>query len=295
MAWLHPSGVAFNGSTYSYVGIQTIAMRRMTSFFGGALSTAQVLALLFVSFAGAQDVQPASSKVEGCPLSLNQVLGRLEEHNARRAAELQQFDAKRIYRMQYHGVFRERDAEMVVRVRFIAPNSKQFTIVSQSGSKFVIDHVFKKLLEAEQEATTGDHRKQSALSRENYNFALVGYENTPAGAQYVLSVQPKSNNKYLYRGKIWVDAKDFAVARIQGEPSRNPSMWITKTDFAHEYAKVDGFWLPSQNYTETSVRFGGKSKLSIEYQDYRVIKAPPLHIIETAHRDQVVLPVPTSD
>ena len=47
--------------------------------------------------------------------------------------------------MQYHGLFKDRDAEMIVKVHFSAPDSKQFTIVSENGSKFVIDHVFKKL------------------------------------------------------------------------------------------------------------------------------------------------------
>jgi len=110
----------------------------------------------------------------------------------------------------------------------------------------------------------------------------------------VLALQPKSNNKYLYRGKIWVDAKEFAVVRIEGEPNRNPSMWITKTDFAHQYTKVDGFWLPAQNYTETSIRFGGKSKLSIEYDDYKVVKSAALHITETARIKRPALPVSAS-
>ena len=110
----------------------------------------------------------------------------------------------------------------------------------------------------------------------------------------MLSLQPKGNSKYLYRGKIWVDAKDFAVVRIEGQPNRNPSMWITRTDFAHEYRKVDGFWLPAKNHTETSVRFGGKSTLSIEYQDYKVVKASSPHITETA-RSRFLLPAPAHD
>lgn len=271
-------------------------MRRVNRFLTGALSAASLpLALYFVSLAGAQEVRPASANGEGSKLSLNQVLNKLEEHNAKRAAELQQFDGKRIYRMQYHGFFKDRDAEMVVKVHFTAPDSKEFTIVSETGSKFVIDHVFKKLLEAEQRATSGNKRHETELCRENYDFSLAGYELTPEGPQYVLSLQPKGNNKYLYRGKIWVDAKDFAVARIEGEPNRNPSMWITKTDFAHQYRKVDGFWLPAQNNTETSVRFGGKSSLSIEYQDYKVVKAPPLHITETARSNRFLLLAPAND
>jgi outer membrane lipoprotein-sorting protein len=281
------------GSTGASVGIQTNDMRRVSGFFPAASSAAPLLlALCFVSAAGAQEPRTASANSQGPKLNLEQVLTRLEEHNAQRAAELEQFDSKRVYRMQYHGLFKERDAEMVVKVHFNAPNTKEFTIISQSGSKFVIDHVFKKLLDAEQEA--GHNRRECALSRENYRFSLEGYELTPQGPQYVLTLQPKSNNKFLYRGKIWVDAKDFAVARIEGEPNRNPSMWITKTDFAHQYTKVDDFWLPAKNETETSVRFGGKSRLSIEYQDYKITKASPLHITETARINRLAMPVSAS-
>jgi len=61
----------------------------------------------------------------------------------------------------------------------------------------------------------------AASLTDNYNFVLAGYENTPAGGQYVLSLLSKTRNKFLYRGKIWFDAHDFAVVRIEGEPAKN--------------------------------------------------------------------------
>jgi outer membrane lipoprotein-sorting protein len=210
-------------------------------------------------------------------LTADQIVANLEQRNAQRATALEQFEGKRVYRMQYRGFPSDRDAEMVVKVSFHAPNSKEFTVESQSGSKFVVDHVFTKLLEGEQEAAKGDNRRERALTRENYDFELAGYEDTPQGGQYVLNLLPKTKNKFLYRGKIWVDAKDFAVARIQGEPGKNPSIWIKKTDIAHRYVKVDDFWLPAENHTESFIRLGGKATLSIEYQDYKIIKASPLH------------------
>ena len=178
--------------------------------------------------------------------------------------------------MQYHGFPSDRDAEMVVKVRFRAPNSKEFTVLSQTGSKFVIDHIFKKLMESEQEALKTDNRHDMALTRQNYDFELVGYDTTPDGPQYVIKILPKTKNKFLCRGKIWVDAKDFAVVRIEGEPGKNPSMWIKKTGIAHRYVKVDDFWLPAENHTESFIRLGGKATLSIEYQDYKIIKATPV-------------------
>jgi hypothetical protein len=222
-----------------------------------------------------QNVEPIQL-TQPTPLSLEQVLANLEQRNAQRTAALQQFEGKRTYRMQYRGFPSDRDAEMVVKVSFRAPNSKEFTVLSQTGSKFVIDHVFKKLLEGEQEALKGENRHDTALTRQNYDFEMVGYDTTPDGAQYVLKLLPKTKNKFLYRGKIWIDAIDFAVVRIEGEPGKNPSMWIKKTGIAHRYVKVDGFWLPAENHTESFIRLGGKATLSIEYQDYKIIKTVPV-------------------
>jgi hypothetical protein len=82
-----------------------------------------------------------------------------------------------------------------------------------------------------------------------------------------------------------VDAKDFAVVRIKGEPGKNPSVWIKKTEVEHRYVKVGEFWLPAENRTESVIRIGGVANLSIEYKDYRIVKAKPL-------RDSKSLPKP---
>lgn len=211
-----------------------------------------------------------------------QVAKKLQERNAQRAAALQQFNGTRVYRMQYRGFPSDRDAEMVVNVTYRAPNTKEFSVVSQTGSKFIIDRVFKKLLEGEQEAANDENRLNTALSTDNYDFTFAGYENTPDGAEYVLNLLPKTKNKYLYRGKIWVDAKDFAVVRIEGEPAKNPSFWIKKTEVKHRYIKVGDFWLPAENHTESVIRLGGQATLSIEYKDYKITKAVPLHASENA-------------
>jgi outer membrane lipoprotein-sorting protein len=235
--------------------------------------------------ASAQQSAAAETSLVRAPLSLEQVITNLEQRNAQRAAALEEFEGKRVYRMQYRGFPSDKDAEMVVKVTFHAPNSKEFTVVSQTGSKFVIDRVFKKLLEGEQEAADRDNRHDTALTRQNYNFELAGYDANPDGGQYVLNLAPRTKNKFLYRGKIWVDAKDFAVVRIEAEPGKNPSFWIKKTDIAHRYVKVNDFWLPAENHTESFVRLGGKATLSIEYQDYKIIKSTPVDAAKKAQPD----------
>jgi outer membrane lipoprotein-sorting protein len=206
---------------------------------------------------------------------VEQVVEKLQEKNAERAAALDQFTGTRVYRMQYRGFPSDRDAEMVVNVTYHAPNSKEFHVVSETGSKFIIEHIFKKLLEGEREATNEENRRHTALSTENYDFTSAGYEAAPDGGQYILNLLPKTKNKFLYRGKIWVDAADFAVVRIEGEPAKNPSFWIKETGVQHRYVKVNGFWLPAENHTESVIRLGGTATLSIEYKDYSVTKSAP--------------------
>ena len=72
--------------------------------------------------------------------------------------------------------------------------------------------------------------------------------------------------------------------RIEGEPGKSPSMWIKKTDIAHRYVKVDDFWVPAENRTESSTRLGGRATLSIEYRDYKILKANPASAAQTVRR-----------
>jgi len=226
----------------------------------------------FVS-ACAQTAPDASAQLRAAPLNTQQVVANMEQRNRDRALALKQFEGSRLYRMEYRGFLKNEDAEMTVSMNYCWPDKKNFTVLSQSGSKFVIEHVFKKLLEAEQEALQPANLAHNGLTSANYEFELVGYEETPHSAQYVLAVTPREKTKFLYVGKIWIDANDFAVTRVEAEPAKNPSFWIKKSEIRHTYAKVDGFWLPSENHTESMIRVGGKATLSIEYSNYKITLA----------------------
>src|SRR5260370_16742685 len=113
------------------------------------------------------DAGPSSYSRQNSSLPVEQVARRLQERNAQRAVALGQFNGTRIYRMQYRGFPSDRDAEMVVNVSYHAPNSKTFSVVSQSGSKFIIDRVCKKLLEGEQQPAHEQNRRNPPLTTEN--------------------------------------------------------------------------------------------------------------------------------
>ena len=226
--------------------------------------------------------QPGISvPVANAPLGIDQVVENLVRMNLERAKALHAYHGTRIYRVEYRGFPTTCSAEMVVDVKYQSPGTKEFTIQSATGSRIIIDKVFKRLLQAERDALDAEAQSRIALNRANYHFALVGYESTPLGSRYILTVEPKTKDKFLYRGRIWVDAEDFAVARLEAAPAKNPSFWTKNSEVEQVYRKVSDFWLPVRNHSITSIRLGGRAELTIQYNNYQIIGADPVGNLRT--------------
>jgi hypothetical protein len=210
----------------------------------------------------------AESSICSAPLSVDEVVDNLVRRNQQREQSLQSTEATRVYHLEYRGFPSDREAQMTVHAVYSRPSFKSFAVISQNGSKLILDRVFKKLLESEKEAASAEMHDRTLLNRTNYDFALIRCE--PASAQYVLQVTPKSKSKYVYHGQVWVDGADFAVTRIEAEPAQNPSFWTKRSQIHHEYEKIQGFWVPARNESISYIRLGGRATLTIEYSDYHV-------------------------
>jgi len=284
-------------------------------------SSARFLTLLAVALAGAfgavVDSSPLPPSITTAPLSVDQVVDNLVRKDVERAQALRHYESTRVYRLSYRGFPGDREAEMTVEATFDSPSSKSFKVISQTGSKLVIERVFKRLLESEKEAAEPELHARTLLNRDNYDIALVGFESAAGnssgissananssgvdssgvnssavnslnqGGQYVLAVYPKTKSKYLYRGKVWVDGTDFAVTRIEAEPAQNPSFWTKKSEIHHEYIKVQDFWLPRRNQSISYIRLGGRATLTIDYNNYRVTDARPSGNVSKASSSEV--------
>ena len=217
------------------------------------------------------DSGPLPPSITTAPLSVDQVVNNLIRKDAERAQALRHYESTRVYHLSYRGFLGDRDAEMTVDCTYDSPSTKSFKIISETGSKAIVEHAFKRLLDSEKEAAEPAEHARTLLNRDNYDFALVGFESSDKGNQYVLAVRPKTISKYVYRGKVWVDATDFAATRIEAEPALNPSFWTKENKVHHEYMKVQNFWLPRRNESVSDIRFGGRATLAIEYNNYRVV------------------------
>ncbi|MGB6743068.1 MAG: hypothetical protein WBE38_05360, partial [Terracidiphilus sp.] len=129
--------------------------------------------------------------------------------------------------------------------------------------------VLKRAVDSEEEAS--QNKEATALTAANYKFQLVGTESLNGRPAYILSVTPFKASKFLYRGKIWVDAEDFAVAGIDAAPAKNPSFWISRTLIRYTSAKTGDFWLPRQSRSESKILIGGTAVLTIDYGSYQIV------------------------
>jgi len=208
-------------------------------------------------------------------LTADQIVQKMVLKNLERARALEAYSGTRVYRLEYRGFPSSRSAEITVDVHYRSPSTKEFSIRSESGSHFLVEKVFQRMLQSEKEALLDDNQTRVALNNDNYRFILAGQESLPSGLAYILLVEPRTSNKMLYRGRIWVDAEDFAVVRIEASPAKNPSFWTKETKIEQAYTKVGNFWLPVSNRSTSAIRLGGHAYFTIDYRDYKITAEAP--------------------
>ena len=209
-------------------------------------------------------------------LLVQKIAGRLSEMNQRRKAALTSYESRRLMTVTYQGPLSQGEATETVLMTFNASASKQFTILSASGAQAIRDAVFQRAIDAEKAATRDDAQQTSALNLKNYTMLLVGQEQLATGECFILDVAPRVASEFTYSGRVWVQATDFAVVRIQGKPSINPSPWISEGEFTTDFEKVGDFYFPQKTASTSNLPLGSHAQLTIQYGSYRVLSAAPV-------------------
>ena len=132
-------------------------------------------------------------------LTSEQVVSKLVQRNLERAQALGAYQGTRIYRLEHHGFPGSRSAEMIVAVSYRSPETKEFSIQSETGSRWVIERVFHKLLQSEKEALAEESQARVAVNNDNYRFALAGYESMPTGRATFARSNPNQQQAPLTR------------------------------------------------------------------------------------------------
>ncbi len=210
------------------------------------------------------------------PLPVSEIVNNMVEMNAARTSSLRAYTAIRRYHVVYDGLAHD-TADMTVRMDYAAPGPKVLTLESQSGSTMLRHHVLDPLLKMERKEALIESREGSAIVPANYEFALIADVPQPdSDGNYVIEVKPRRADRFLFRGRIWVNAQDFAITRVEGEPTHSPSWWVTDSAFQYRSQHIGDFWLPASNECSSHTRFFGHAQLSITYDHYQFTSVLPV-------------------
>ena len=195
-----------------------------------------------------------------------EIVARMTALDLQRQSSFAGYEGMRRYVLENSRL--EKRAEMLVRVQGDENGRKHFEVVSEQGWKAANTHVLRKMLDSESDTSRPELRATTKLNFTNYEFTAAGAELVVGRMAYVLEVAPKRKDKYLFQGRIWVDAEDYALVRAEGSPAKNPSFWTKSTHFVQVYQKRGNLWFPLSTRSVTEVRIFGKTDVNIEYFDY---------------------------
>lgn len=159
----------------------------------------------------------------------------------------------------------QQKAQVVATITTLPPDSKEYEIEHSSGG--MGEKVLRDVLSKETEPPKDAQKKE--ITRENYNFQLLGQESLDGKHCYILGLNPKREDKDLIKGKIWVDAETYNIRRLEGSPVKNPSWWIHDLNILMQFAEVDGMWLRTSLHAVANVRFKGKYVMESHDLEYR--------------------------
>jgi Outer membrane lipoprotein-sorting protein len=210
---------------------------------------------LLAGLAGAQaNVHPADA---------NSIVQRMLAAQQENKARVRPFTIKRGYLLMDKKD--EAKARVVANITVLPPDSKQYWIESSSGG--MGEKVLRDILTKETEPPKDAQKK--ALSPDNYTFQLLGEEAMDGRRCYVLSLNPRRDEKDLLRGKVWVDAETYNIHRIEGSPVKNPSWWIHDLYILMSFTEVDGMWMRTFTHAVANIRFKGKYVMESRDLEYR--------------------------
>jgi len=196
----------------------------------------------------------------------DEVMAKMFAQDGKREALSQGYAGYRKYIFDNNRLHKH--AELLVTVKCDPDGSKHFDVVTEEGWNTANHKILRKMLESEAETSQPQTRPKSRLTPDNYSFSLVELGSIEDRPTYVIDVTPKREDKYLFEGRIWVDAGDYALVRAEGKPAKNPSFWTRSIHFAHQYHRSGDFWFPTTTESITQARIFGRTDVTIQYFDY---------------------------
>ena len=178
---------------------------------------------------------------------------------------------------EHYAVYRGKDeihpaAEMTVKTDYRKETGKSYTILSESGSEFIRNHVLRTLLDNEKNINLPGIREHSWFTSANYKMQL-----NPGGVQLLdgreclsLAITPRRKATNMIAGTLWVDARDGSIVQIVGTSTQSPSIFTGPAQVMRQYASIKGFAMATQARAVSESFLLGRTTVTIDYRDYQI-------------------------
>ena len=194
-------------------------------------------------------------------------VGKAEEG---REARLLGYSVQELY-----ALFRRGDenpsAVMDVSTTYLKDKGKTYKIVSESGSQ-TGRFVLKKILQNEEQLSRGQDRADVLITSRNYDMSLPDSSVHKLYGRdcLVLQIKPKRSSPYLLNGKIWVDAANYHVVRVEGTAAAAASAFTGRPTIERDYTDIDGVPVATHARSVSGQMLLGETVVNITYENYRL-------------------------
>jgi hypothetical protein len=225
------------------------------------------LILLAAVYSLQSSPQPATLNAS---LTSQQIIQRIDEAVYRR------FNAISGYTVQeQYNLYRNSDpnpaAQETIQTSYTRSVGKEYTPIAQSGSAVLRSAVIDHVLAGEKEVNLAANREGALITSKNYKMDPQPGTIDKNGRPCILvTLKPLRKSTHLFTGKMWVDAADFTVVRLEGTPSESPSVFAGQTIVARDYIQVDGFSMATHAEAHSHSFLFGDTTLKIDYANYKI-------------------------
>jgi len=197
------------------------------------------------------------------------IISHMVQARSENRAHLRPYQVTRDYQLFLGKETQKSASEVTAGVTFVPPNSKKYVIEKTSGGGLG-ETIVRQILASEAELLK--NQASTDISPANYDFRLSGEVELDHQVCFVITLLPRRKDKNLLRGTIWVDTMTYLVRRVEGEPSKSPSMWLHNVHVALDYGDVSGMWLQTSSESTADVLLLGAHRMVSRDTDYQFDK-----------------------
>lgn len=182
---------------------------------------------------------------------------------------------------EHYAVFRGKDethpaAEMMVKTTYRKQTGKSYDVISQGGAAIWRNEVLGTLLDNEKRMSQPENVETALINSTNYDMKLDENARDRIGGRncLVLDITPRRSSPYLFKGKLWVNAEDFAIIQLEGTAAKSAFFLASAAVVSRQYDELSGLPMATHAQAVSGSALLGKTVVKVDYSDYQLDLVP---------------------